>query len=128
MFKKRSLRFPCKRYFYISMFLAQLLGWNKFLLFRQILPYRHALKVQSWLLQIWTLEQKRLCHVTFEVLERSFAEGEISSDEDTLEYFKDLKALEAEGRYNVVLHQLYVPRDKFHEDDSTCTTPGRDQI
>lgn len=33
-----------------------------------------------------------------------------------VEYFKDLKALEAEGRYNVVLHQLYIPRDKSQED------------
>ena len=110
------------------MFLAQLLGWNKFLLFRQILPYKYALKVQSWLLQVWALEQKRLCNVTFRVLERSFAEGEISSDEDALEYFKDLKALEAEGRYNVVLHKLYVPRGKSYEYDSRCTTPSRDQI
>ncbi len=100
------------------MFLAQLLGWNKFLLFRQILPYKHALKVQSWLLQIWALEQKRLCRVTFDVLERSFAEGEICLDEDTLEYFKDLRALEAEGRYEVVLYLLYVPRSKTQEADS----------
>lgn len=81
MFKKHSLRLPCKRYFYISMFLAQLLGWNKFLLFRQILSYEYALKVQSWLLQVWALEQKRLCRVTFIVLERSLAEGEIILDE-----------------------------------------------
>lgn len=112
MFKRDSLRLPCRRYFYISMLLARLLGWNKFLLFRQILPYKYALKVQSWLLQAWALEQKRLCHVTFRVLERSFTEGEIVLDEATAEYFKDLKALEAEGRYNLVLHQLYVPRDK----------------
>lgn len=98
------------------MFLARLLGWNKFLLFRQIPPYKYALKVQSCLLQFWALEQRRLCHVTFRVLERSFAEGEISLDEATAEYFKDLKALEAEGRYNVVLHELYVPRDKLQED------------
>lgn len=122
MFKKHSLRLPCKRYFYVSMFLAQLLGWNKFLLFRQILPYKHALRIQSWLLEIWALEQKRLCCVTFKVLERSFAEGEISLDEDTLEYFSDLRALEAEGRYNVVLHQLYVPRDKSQENDDRCIT------
>lgn len=67
-------------------------------------------------MQFWALEQRRLCHVTFRVLERSFAEGEISLDEATAEYFKDLKALEAEGRYNVVLHELYVPRDKLQED------------
>jgi hypothetical protein len=98
------------------MFLARLLGWNKFLLFRQVLSYEYALKVQSWLLQVWALEQKRLCRVTFMVLERSFAEGEITLDEDMVEYFKDLKALEAEGRYNVVLHELYIPRDKSQED------------
>lgn len=109
------------------MFLAQLLGWNKSLLFRQILPYKHALKVQSWLLQIWALEQQRLCHVTFRVLERSFAEGEIPLEEDTLEYFRDLKALEAEGRYNVVLHQLYVPRDKSPENNSDrCIISNQD--
>jgi hypothetical protein len=94
------------------MFLGKLLGWNKFLLFQQILPYKYALKVQSWLLQLWALEQKRLCQVTFKVLERSFAAEEISWDEETLEYFKDLKSLEAEGRYEVVLHLLYVPRSK----------------
>ncbi|WP_348256409.1 hypothetical protein [Leptolyngbya sp. PL-A3] len=103
------------------MFLAQLLGWNKFLLFRQILPYKYALKVQSWLLQVWALEQKQLCRVTFRVLERSFAEGEIPLDEDTLQYFKDLKSLEAEGRYNIVLHLLYIPRNKSLEDDDKCT-------
>lgn len=92
------------------MFLARLLGWNKFLLFQEILPYKYALKVQSWLLQVWALEQKRLCHVTFRVLERSFAKGEIQQDEHVLEYFKDLKALSAEGRYDVVLNQLYPPR------------------
>ncbi|MEP1079413.1 hypothetical protein NDI52_28800 [Leptolyngbya sp. PL-A3] len=85
-------------------------------MFRQILPYKYALKVQSWLLQAWALEQKRLCHVTFQVLERSFTEGEIFLDEATAEYLKDLKALEAEGRYNVVLHELYIPRDKSQED------------
>ena len=115
MFKKHSLRLPCKRYFYVSMFLAQLLGWNKFLLFQKILPYRYALKVQSWLLQFWASEQKRLCCVTFRVLERSFAKGEILLDPGTVEYFKDLKALKSEGRYDVILHQLYVPQDKSPE-------------
>lgn len=93
------------------------------------MPYKYALEIQSWLLQFWTLEQRRLCHVTFRVLEQSFAEGEIPSDEDTLEYFGDLRALEAEGRYDVVLHQLYVPRDKSHEkNDGKCTTPEHDSI
>ncbi|MCU0550089.1 MAG: hypothetical protein MUC48_12135 [Leptolyngbya sp. Prado105] len=63
-------------------------------------------------MQLWTWEQKRLCRVTFKVLERSFVAGEISWDEETLEYFKDLKSLEVEGRYEVVLHLLYVPRSK----------------
>lgn len=111
----------------MSMFLAQLLGWNKLLLFRQILPYKYALKVQSWLLQVWVLEQKRLCNVTFRVLERSFAEGEIPLDDDTLEYYKDLKALESEGRYDVVLNLLYIPRNRSHESGGDeCITSNQD--
>jgi hypothetical protein len=102
--------------------LSLLLGINKFLLFRGILPYGKALKIQSWVLDLWILEQKRLCTVTFKVLEESFADGSIPLDEDTLDYFQDLKALESEGRYEVVLNQLYLSRKTNQEidcDDST---------
>lgn len=115
MSSKLPLRLPCKRYLYISLFLAQLLGLNKFLLYRRLMPYQYALKIQSGLLQVWVWEQKRLCKITFRVLEESFATGEIPSDEDCLEYFRDLKALEAEGRYEVVLHQLYCSRKSSEE-------------
>ncbi len=47
----------------------------------------------------------------FKVLEESFANGSVPSDDDCLEYFQDLKALEAEGRYDCVLNQL-VPKDE----------------
>ncbi|GAB4367729.1 MAG: hypothetical protein Kow00121_06280 [Elainellaceae cyanobacterium] len=68
------------------------------------------------------MEQKQLCAVTFQVLEQCFRSGEIDLDDDALEYFKDLKAMEAEGRYNEVLHQLYVPRNKSQEDSDRFTT------
>jgi hypothetical protein len=111
MFKKRSLLLPCKRYLFSSLFLGRLLGINKFLLFQGILLYSKALKIQSWLINLWILEQKRLCAIMFKVLEESFANGSVPSDDDCLEYFQDLKALEAEGRYDCVLNQL-VPKDE----------------
>lgn len=122
----KSLKLPCKRYFLISMLLAFWLGVNKSLLFKGFLSYRRALKIQSWLLHLWQMEQKQLCAVTFQVLEQCFRSGEIDLDEDVLEYFKDLKAMEAEGRYNEVLHQLYVPRNKSHEEGGKCTVPMHD--
>lgn len=72
------------------------------------------------------MEQKQLCAVTFRVLERCFKSGEIDLDEDVLEYFKDLKAMEAEGRYNEVLHQLYVPRNKAYQASDKCMIPDQD--
>lgn len=104
------------------MFLAFLLGVSKFLLFKGIFSYKRALKVQSWLYHLWQAEQKWLCNVTFRVIQKSFRDGEIPLDEEMLEYYKDLKALEAEGRYDIVLHQLYVPRDKSQENDDRCIT------
>jgi hypothetical protein len=71
------------------------------------------------------MEQKQLCAVTFQVLEQCFRSGEINLDEDVLEYFKDLKAMKSEGRYNEVLHQLYVPRNKSHEEGSKGTVSKR---
>lgn len=122
----KSLKLPCKRYFLFSMLLAFLLGVNKFLLFKGFLSYRRALKIQSWLLHLWQMEQKQLCAVTFRVLEQCFKSGEIDLDEDVLEYFKDLKAMEAEGRYNEVLHQLYVPRNKAYQASDKCMAPDQD--
>jgi hypothetical protein len=122
----KSLKLPCKRYFLISMLLAFWLGVNKFLLFKGFLSYRRALKIQSWLLHLWQMAQKRLCAVTFQVLEHCFRSGEIDLDADVLEYFKDLKAMEAEGRYNEVLHQLYVPRNKSKEEVGKCPVPRHD--
>lgn len=118
----KSLKLPCKRYLLVSLLLAFWLGVNKFLLFKGFLSYRQALKIQSWLLHLWQMEQKQLCAVTFQVLEQCFRSGEIDLDDDALEYFKDLKAMEAEGRYNEVLHQLYVPRNKSQEDSDRFTT------
>lgn len=122
----KPLRLPCKRYFTVSMLIAFLLGINKSLLFKGFLSYKQALKVQSWLHHLWQTEQKRLCTITFQVLEQCFRDGEIPSEEDTLEYFKDLKALETEGRYDVVLEQLYVPRNKSHEEGEKCSASGQD--
>ncbi|KAM3116303.1 hypothetical protein [Phormidesmis sp. 146-33] len=122
----KSLKLPCKRYLLVSMLLAFFLGINKSLLFKRFLSYGRALKIQSWLLHLWQMEQKQLCAVTFRVLEHCFRSGEIDLDEDVLEYFKDLKAMEAEGRYNEVLHQLYVPRNKSHEEGGKCTVPRHD--
>jgi hypothetical protein len=122
----KSLKLPCKRYFLISMLLAFWLGVNKFLLFKGVLSCRRALKIQSWLLHLWQMEQKQLCAVTFQVLEQCFRSGEIDLDEDVLEYFKDLKAMEAEGRYNEVLHQLYVPRNKAYQASDKCMAPDQD--
>ena len=124
MFKNRPLFIPCRRYLVSSLFLSLLLGINKLLLFRGILPYSKALKIQSWLWGLWVLEQKRLCAVTFRVLEESFADGSVPLDEDCLEYFRDLKALEAEGRYEIVLNQLYLPRTESPEAScDPCSTP-----
>ncbi|AFY67261.1 hypothetical protein [Geitlerinema sp. PCC 7407] len=129
MFKKRSLLLPCKRYLVSSLFLARLLGINKFLLFQGILPYGKALKIQSCLLNLWMLEQKRLCATTFRVLEESFADGSVPSDANCLEYFQDLKTLEAEGRYDCVLNQLYLPRNEFLEiNHDEYSTPDRSQL
>lgn len=72
------------------------------------------------------MAQKQLCAVTFQVLEQCFRSGEIDLDEDVLEYFKDLKAMEAEGRYNEVLHQLYVPQNKAYQASDKCMAPGQD--
>lgn len=119
----KSLKLPCRCYFLVSVLLAFFLGINKFLLLKGFVSYRRALKIQSWLLHLWLIEQKRLCAVTFQVLEQCFRSGEIDLDEDVLEYFKDLKAMEAEGRYNEVLHQLYVPRNKSHGGGGKCTVP-----
>jgi hypothetical protein len=122
----KSLKLPRKRYFLILRLLAFWLGVNKFLLFKGFLSYRRALKIQSWLLHLWQMAQKQLCAVSFRVLEQCFRSGEIDLGEDVLEYFKDLKAMEAEGRYNEVLHQLYVPRNKSHEEGGKCPVPGHD--
>jgi len=122
----KPLWLPCKCYFAVSMFLAFLLGVNKFLLFKGILSYKQALKVQSWLYHLWQAEQKWLCNITFRVIQKSFRNGEIPLDEETLEYYRDLKALEAEGRYEIILNQLYVPRSEFHEEGGKCTTSDSD--
>lgn len=108
------------------MFLAFLLGVNKFLLFKGILSYKRALKVQSWLYHLWQVEQKWLCNITFRVIQKSFRNGEIPLDEESLEYYRDLKALEAEGRYEIVLNQLYVSRNESHEEGGKCTTSDSD--
>lgn len=115
----KPLQLPCKRYFVTSILIAFLLGANKALLLKGFLSYGRALKVQSWLYHLWQTEQRRLCTITFRVLEQCFRDGEISLDEDTLNYFRDLKALEAEGRYDLILEQLYIPQKKLMRMAST---------
>jgi hypothetical protein len=83
------------------------LAINKWLMLHKLLALGRAVKVQTWLMQFVLAEQQLLCRAHMKVLEESFASGELESDPANLEYFEDLRSLEAEGRYEVVLIQLY---------------------
>ena len=83
------------------------LAINKWLMLHNLLALGRAVKVQSWLIQFVLAEQRLLCRAHMKVLEESFASGELESDPANLKYFEDLRSLEAEGRYEAVLIQLY---------------------
>lgn len=102
-----SLSLPCKRYKFMIILIAVGLAINKWLMLHNLLALGQAVKVQSWLMQFVLAEQRLLCRAHMKVLEESFASGELESDPANLEYFEDLRSLEAEGRYEAVLIQLY---------------------
>jgi hypothetical protein len=83
------------------------LAINKWLMLHNLLALGQTVKIQSWLMQFVLAEQRLLCQAHMKVLEESFASGELESDPANLEYFEDLRSLEAEGRYETVLIQLY---------------------
>ncbi len=58
-----------------------------------------------WL--VWLDEQQRLSQKSLDVLEQCFLEGELPLKASHLQCFRDLLALHHEGRYAVVLAQLY---------------------
>lgn len=103
----KPLFLPCKRYRWMIVFISQGLAINKWLMLHNWLAFDRAVKVQSWLMEFVLAEQRRLCQAHMRVLEDCFASGELDSDPETLEYFEDLRSLEAEGRYETVLMQIY---------------------
>lgn len=111
-----SLSLPCKRYKSMIIFIAVGLGINKWLMLHNLLAFPRAVRIQSWLMQFVLAEQRRLCRAHMKVLEESFASGELESDPANLEYFEDLRSLEAEGRYEAVLIQLYQLDTLLNED------------
>lgn len=98
---------PCKRCAWICQLLGYGLAANRLLMQRNLLRFNQAVKVQTWLIKQIHAEQGRLCRIHIRVLEDCFDSGEIPSTPDMLEYFHNLLSLEAEGRYESFLIQLY---------------------
>jgi hypothetical protein len=89
------------------MMIAKGLGLNKWLMLHQWISLRHAVTLQSLLMQWVAAEQKHLCKAHMQVLVECFATGELESTPEILDYFEDLRVLQHEGRYETVLSQIY---------------------
>jgi hypothetical protein len=80
---------------------------NKWLMEHNWLNVDWAVKLQSWLINRVSHEHKLACQAHMRVLETCFLTGELAASADNLNYFYDLRSLYIEGRYDILLVQLY---------------------
>jgi hypothetical protein len=119
----KSLFLPCERCAWICQLLGYGLAANRLLMQQNLLRLNQAVKIQTWLIKQIYAEQGRLCRTHIRVLKDCFNSGEIPSTPNMLEYFHDLLSLEAEGRYESFLIQLYqLDRSTVSSSRSTIET------
>lgn len=103
----QPLWWPSRRYVYSCWLLLGLfLSSRTFMQWGWLSLAQH----EHWhtcLLLVWFSEQQRLSQKSLDVLEQCFLDGELPLQASHLRCFRDLLALHHEGRYEVVLNQLY---------------------
>lgn len=103
----KPLFWTSKRVSWVCHFWGRGLATNRWLMEHNWLSFDRAVQVQTWLIERIHAEQKHSCQVHLRVLAGCFASGDLPSPSPHLEYFRDLRSLYAEGRYDTMLNQLY---------------------
>ena len=103
----KPLFWDSKRVFWVCRFWGRGLATNRWLMEHNWLAFDRAVQIQTWLIERIHTEQKHSCQVHLKVLAGCFASGDLPSNPPNLEYFRDLRSLYEEGRYDTMLIQLY---------------------
>jgi hypothetical protein len=122
----KPLFWVSRRASWVCRFWGRGLAMNRWLMEHEWLTFDRAVQIQTWLIDRIHAEQKYSCQVHLQVLEVCFAAGDIPSLPSTLAYFQELRSLYAEGRYEMMLIQLY-QLDRENEMDDV-RKPGQSKV